>query len=263
MDSIALVLTCHTHPQDWVLPPAGGGFGTWRSHAVAVASTLRPCPPGLPVEAAASLSVNPMTALRLLSDFEVLKEGDVVVQNAANSAVGRAVIQLGTARGLRVACIVRDRDGADAVIDELLELGAAAAVRSGHSRTDPLIAALPPGALGLNAVGGPSAGEVARLLRPGAKLVTYGGMSRQPVMLPTAAFIFRDLVACGFWLTSWSRSASEKDMGAALEAVAALVRGGQLTGGPVSVVRGLEALPEALRSAAAGEAAHKVLIRMD
>ena len=125
------------------------------------------------------------------------------------------------------------------------------------------MACLPPGALGLNAVGGPSAGEVARLLRPGAKLVTYGGMSKQPVMLPTAAFIFRDLVACGFWLTSWSRSVSEADMGAALEACAALVRRGQLRVGPMSAVRGLEALPEALRSAAEGDATHKVLVRMD
>ena len=263
LDAIATALTCHPYTQDWVLPPAGGGFGTWRSHALAPASSLRPCPPGLPVEAAATLSVNPVTALRLLDDFAALQPGDVVVQNAANSAVGRAVIQMGCARGLRVACIVRDRDGADAVIAELLALGAAAAVRSGHSRSDSVMACLPPGALGLNAVGGPSAGEVARLLRPGAKLVTYGGMSKQPVMLPTAAFIFRDLVACGFWLTSWSRSVSEADMGAALEACAALVRRGQLRVGPMSAVRGLEALPEALRSAAEGDATHKILVRMD
>ena len=32
--------------------------------------------------------LNPLTAWRLLNDFEYLKEGDIIIQNAANSAVG-------------------------------------------------------------------------------------------------------------------------------------------------------------------------------
>jgi hypothetical protein len=37
--------------------------------------------------------------------------------------------------------------------------------------------------------------------RPGATLVTYGGMSMKPVTLPTSLFIFKDLHARGFWLS--------------------------------------------------------------
>ena len=53
------------------------------------------------VEDAATLSVNPSTAYRMLADFTTLSKGDVVIQNGANSAVGQAVIQLAALRGLR------------------------------------------------------------------------------------------------------------------------------------------------------------------
>lgn len=48
----------------------------------------------IPVEGAATLMINPATALRMLEDYVPLKEGDWVVQNGANSAVGLAVIQI-------------------------------------------------------------------------------------------------------------------------------------------------------------------------
>ena len=58
--------------------------------------------------------------------------------------------------------------------------------------------------LGLNGVGGKSGLNVARLLQPGSHFVTYGGMSREPVTLPTSLFIFKDIRAQGFWLSRWN-----------------------------------------------------------
>jgi NADPH:quinone reductase and related Zn-dependent oxidoreductases len=40
------------------------------------------------------LKINPMTAWRLLHDYVDLARGDWLIQNAANSAAGRAVIQI-------------------------------------------------------------------------------------------------------------------------------------------------------------------------
>ena len=42
---------------------------------------------------------SPPTALRMLEEFVALQPGDTVIQNGANSAVGRAVIQLCRAAG--------------------------------------------------------------------------------------------------------------------------------------------------------------------
>ncbi|KAJ1890185.1 mitochondrial 2-enoyl thioester reductase [Coemansia sp. IMI 209127] len=44
---------------------------------------------------------------------------------------------------------------------------------------------------------------MAKLLCPGSTLVTYGGMSRQPVAMPTSLLLFKDIRACGFWMNRW------------------------------------------------------------
>lgn len=82
-------------PGDYVIPGASA-LGTWRTHGIYQDSQLFPIPfaEGLPTTTLATLLVNPPTAYRLLKDFVQLKQGDVVVQNGGNSAVGRYVIQV-------------------------------------------------------------------------------------------------------------------------------------------------------------------------
>jgi len=81
---------------DWVLPNKLG-FGSWRSHVIDNESAFI----RLPINKneykfeCATLSVNPMTAYRLLQDFKELSPGETIIQNGANSGVGQAVIQLG------------------------------------------------------------------------------------------------------------------------------------------------------------------------
>ncbi|MGH0153485.1 UNVERIFIED_CONTAM: hypothetical protein FKN15_058350 [Acipenser sinensis] len=36
-------------------------------------------------------------------------------------------------------------------------------------------------------------------------MVTYGGMSKQPVAVPVSALIFKDVKLRGFWVTQWKR----------------------------------------------------------
>src|ERR1700688_2651795 len=67
----------------------------------------------------AMLTINPPTAGLLLSEFVDLAPGDWIVQNAANSGVGRAVIALAKARGFKTINLVRRTE----VIDELKALG--------------------------------------------------------------------------------------------------------------------------------------------
>ncbi|KAI1894887.1 hypothetical protein AGOR_G00120390 [Albula goreensis] len=70
---------------DWVIP-RDAGLGTWRTAAVFSEDVLTPVPNDIPLLSAATLGVNPCTAFRMLSDFEALKPGDSVIQDAANSA---------------------------------------------------------------------------------------------------------------------------------------------------------------------------------
>jgi len=179
--------------------PLRPGLGAWRQSLVADASGLVRVRPGVPDAAAATLSVNPPTALHLLRDFVELRPGDVVVQNAANSGVGRAVIEVARALGVATVNVVRMRPGYEELCAELAALGADEVTT--EEQLPDVLAGMRRPRLALNAVGGRSAASLARGLEPGGTLVTYGGMSREPVSLPTGLLIFRDLRARGFWLS--------------------------------------------------------------
>src|SRR5271167_2469077 len=86
-------------------------IGTWRTHAETTPDALLPLPEGARISpvSAATISVNPFTADRMMLDFAQLKEGDWLVQNGANSGVGQNVIQLARIRGFKTVNIIRDR----------------------------------------------------------------------------------------------------------------------------------------------------------
>ena len=112
----------HLNIGDQVLLPHG--VGTWREACVCAAHGVVAVPEGIEPAQAAMLKINPATAWRMLHDFAELKPGDWVIQNAANSGVGRAVIQIAKDLGLHTVNIVRRESlaaeleaiGADAVL---------------------------------------------------------------------------------------------------------------------------------------------------
>ncbi|XP_043362129.1 enoyl-[acyl-carrier-protein] reductase, mitochondrial isoform X6 [Dermochelys coriacea] len=110
-------------PGDWVIP-ADAELGTWRTDAVFSEKSLVKLPCDIPLLCAATLSVNPCTAYRMLADFETLGPGDSIIQNAANSGVGQAVIQIAAALGIKTINVIRDRPNLQEVVDRLTSLGA-------------------------------------------------------------------------------------------------------------------------------------------
>lgn len=108
---------------DLVLPRESA-WGTWRTFAVCDAKELLTIADDLDIVTAATMSVNPCTAYRMLKDFVDLNLGDVVIQNGANSACGQSIIQLCKAWGFRSVNIVRNRSDIDSLKNQLTELGA-------------------------------------------------------------------------------------------------------------------------------------------
>src|SRR5260370_37216363 len=96
----------------------------WRERLVTSADGLFALPPDADPQQLAMLAINPPTSSLLLSEYVDLKSGDWVVQNAANSGVGRWVIALAKARGLRTVNIVRRPE----LVDELKAIGGAVVV---------------------------------------------------------------------------------------------------------------------------------------
>ncbi len=82
-------------------------LGTWREACAVKAEKLVVVPIEIEPVQAAMLKVNPITAWRMLHDFVTLQPGDWFIQNAANSAAGRAAIQIGREVGYKSVNIVR------------------------------------------------------------------------------------------------------------------------------------------------------------
>lgn len=183
------------------------GIGTWTTHAVYTDEQLMPVSDKIGLAEAATITVNPCTAYRMLKDFVELCPGDCVVQNGANSAVGQAVHQLCKAWGFKSVGVVRSRPEIDQLKAYLKSLGATEVLTEEEIRTSTLFkeGKLPKPKLAFNCVGGKSATEVSRHLADKGVMVTYGGMSREPVIAATAALIFKDIAFRGFWMTRWTK----------------------------------------------------------
>ncbi|XP_059607992.1 enoyl-[acyl-carrier-protein] reductase, mitochondrial [Phlebotomus argentipes] len=191
--------------------PSKTGIGTWCSHANYPCNALFRVPKSLGAVEASTLTVNPTTAYRMLKDFADLKPGDTVLQNGANSAVGQAVFQLCRKWGLKSVGIVRNRPEIDDLRAFLRDLGADWVLTEEEVRTTDLFKSgqVKKPKLALNCVGGKSALEMLRHVADGGVVVTYGGMSREPVTVPTGHLIFKDISFRGFWMTRWTRDNQE------------------------------------------------------
>ena len=231
--------------------------GTWARHAVFSTEDLVRLPSGVDPLQAAMLAVNPPTALLMLERFVDMKAGSWVVQNAANSAVGRSVIQIARARGLRTLNVVRRAElipelqalGGDAVVTEETDLRKAGRDLTGGQ----------PVLLALNAVGGQSALNIANALAPGGYHITYGGMARQPLKVPNGLLIFKDLSFRGFWLTRWKAVADAAEQEFVFNRLSGWLADGSLSL-PVHATFPLDEIPAAVAEAAAAHRSGKVLI---
>src|SRR2546430_4519735 len=187
-------------------------LGTWRDAVAVKASELVAVPPEIEPVHAAMLKINPMTGWRLLHDYVDLARGDWIIQNAANSAAGRAVIQIARELGFKTVNVVRRAE----LIDELRGEGGDVVLvdsespsRTGTLRDEVKTATdAAPIRLGLNSVGGDSALRVANCLAFGGTLVSFGAMSLQPLKIPTGLLIFKDLRFRGIWINRWYDDAS-------------------------------------------------------
>ena len=153
----------------------------------------------------AGLKVNPATAALLLRDFVELKAGNWIMQNAANSAVGRATIQLARLAGIRTVNIVRRPD----VVDQLKALGGDVVLLDGEDLAARVRASSGGAAmlLGIDSVGGPATDHIVSSLSAGATLVVYGAMSGAPCSISPGTVVFNDLRVRGLWLSKFLMNA--------------------------------------------------------
>lgn len=244
-------------PGDSVIPLRP--LGCWSQRVVAPEIQWLRIAPEIDPRQAAMLRVNPATAWHLLREFRSLQPGAVVAQNAANSAVGHAVVQLARDAGLRALCFARRAE----TFDELMALGADACFLdddAGLAAAQAHCGDRPP-ELAINAVGGDSALRLMELLAPGGTHVTYGAMSRRSLRVPNRMLIFKDLEVRGAWITRRLERAGPGEAAAILQPLAQKMLEGRLRL-PVEAVFDLADWRQAVVRALEGGRGGKILLRL-
>ncbi len=233
------------------------GCGSWSTHIVAAAKRLVALPSQADAQQLSMITVNPPTALLMLSEFVDLQPGEWVIQNAANSAVGGYLIQIARLRGLKTVNVVRRESalasvqalGADVVLVDDDDL---------HKRVREATGGAPI-RLGIDAVGAYATEHLARCLGEGGTLVNYGAMSGDPCQISPGSFVFKDITLRGFWLARWFRQATPEAQAQTFGQLVQWVAIGKLSAHVQKTFK-VDEIKQAVALAASGGRQGKILI---
>jgi NADPH:quinone reductase-like Zn-dependent oxidoreductase len=229
----------------------------WAQRRRVKADDVIPVPADLPLRQAAMLRINPATALLLLTDIVELKPGDWLIQNVANSAVGRLVIRLAGLRGVRTMNVVRR----PALFAELKGLGADACAVDGSDLAETVKAQTggAPIRLALDAVSGQATARLSACLADGGVVCNYGAMTGEDPVMPRSGLIFAGQRLVGFMLGRALATRSLAEARAMYADLARQVLDGTLVA-PVETVYPIEEIKMALAHAQRGGRNGKILV---
>lgn len=187
------------------------GRANWAEQVSGEVNQFVKIPKELDWASAAQLKANPPSAHLMLENYAALEPGDWIIQNAANSAVGRHIIQGCKARGVHSINVVRR----EALIPELEALGADLVVVDSENMAEMVRERIGEEAnvrLGIDAIAGDAMLRMADTLSMGAPIVNYGFLSGEPCKLTPTHTIVRGLSLHGFWLVGFFQSASRQQV---------------------------------------------------
>ncbi len=229
----------------------------WAQRRRVKGSDAIPLPPGIDLRQAAMVRINPPTALLMLSDFVDLEPGEWVIQNVANSAVGRLLIVLAHQQGLRTVNVVRRAE----LADELKALGADIVLVDGDDLAARVAEATEGAAirLGIEAIGGTATGRLVECVATEGTVVHYGSMSGEDPKVGRSNLIYRGIRLTGFMLGRGLARRDAAKIRAIYADLATQIVAGRLHA-PVDTVYPIEEIKEALRHADKGGRNGKILV---
>jgi NADPH:quinone reductase-like Zn-dependent oxidoreductase len=218
----------------------------WAERIRADATRLRPLPSG-DVHQLAMLGINPPTAYLMLTDSLSLPSGAWVIQNSANSGVGRALIPIAKSLGLKTVNVVRREDvvaeikaiGGDVVLVDGPDLAKRVATETGKA----------PIALAIDGVGDSATTNLLGCLAEKGVHVFYSTISGKPSVVPAAQLIFRDISMRGFWLAHWFNRAKPDQITEMYDRLTPLVASGAISS-PIAGTYRFAEIAEAITVAA-------------
>ena len=233
------------------------GRTNWAEEIQVSSGAVVKVPKDADVQQLSMLKVNPATAMFMLERYVNLKPGDWVIQNAANSAVGRYIIQLAKTKGVKTLNVVRRTE----LVEELRKIGADVVLLDGDDlakrvRSEVGDANIP---LAIDAVAGEGTLSLGGALSEGGTVVNYGLLSGKPCQLTPEMVVFQGITLTGFWLAKLLGTMKPDELQALYVELASQITNGNLYT-PVESAYRLDQLSDALKHAYQTERNGKVLL---
>ena len=185
--------------------------GTWAQYVVANAAECIPLKRKLRMEQAASLIVNPLTAMGLL---ETAQRGGhrAAVQTAGASQLGRMLVAMAAELNFPIINVVRRK----AQVELLKSMGAAHVLNSSDDNFVDRLAAIAAelqATTAFEAIGGEMTGTLFNVLPEGSTVFVYGALSEAACdNIDPIELIFRGKTVTGFYLGAWLRERGSLDV---------------------------------------------------
>eukprot|EP00871_Galdieria_phlegrea_P002559 jgi/Galph1/3303/GphlegSOOS_G1977.1 len=189
-----------------VVPLLGEEAGSWQQFVCVDCKMCICVPDDIDDRVAAQLFVNPLTVVGLFKQVERfvdLYENPWILQTAANSTLGRLVIQYARHVSVRTINIVRSQE----LVEELEALGGDVVLSEEQdSQWNEKVWKITNGSgvsAVLETVGLEIGTKAASCLQQGGLFLAYGAQSGKPVQISNSDLIFKDITCKGFWLSRW------------------------------------------------------------
>ena len=202
------------------------GDGTWQDYVTSPAKFAVPVPEDIDDDTACQLYINPVTAWLICREALRLTHGDVLVVNAAGSAIGRIFAQLSQVFGYRMIALTRS----DRHTSELRLLGAAYVFNAAEDSVQDRILEATAGqgaTAAIDSIGGPEGERLVRCVNKAGTILSVGLLSGIPAVWHEAVRGTQVRVK-PFYLRQWVRNSSQEEWAAAFQHVVRLVRENKL-----------------------------------
>lgn len=201
--------------------------GAWAQRITVSAEIAVPVPDSVGDDVAAQMVCNPLTALLLYraaqQHFSVGVDG-IVVNNAANSSVGRLFTTSAEHHHVATISVVRSADRARELTARFPNVPVVSTESPDWIQRIHDIAEGRPIPVVLDPVGGTVAGHLLSVLSSGGTLITYGALAQEAIPLHAAALIGREIGIRGLSVGRWLDGAARERRISDIAAVTAIAR---------------------------------------
>ena len=202
--------------------------GSWAQRINVAAELAVPVPASVSDDVAAQMVCNPLTALllyRAAQQHFSVGFGGLILNNAANSSVGRLFTASADHHQIATISVVRSTDRARELAVRYPSVPVVSTDDPDWVERVRSIADGRPIPVALDPVGGAIAGDLISLLSPGGTLIAYGALASEDIPLHAAALVRNEIGIRGLTIGRWLSGVAPERRASDIASVAAIAIG--------------------------------------